>query len=148
MLAPIKGIRVTEFGVIRAGEEAAIAAERGGITLASGLGGETAPMQVIRTIGKGESLADIINEAKGLTFSSGNEVALVKLASGERALVSGGPRGIEFAEGEITRVFGHTHPYDIPPTGPSDFDFHALQSLGQQSSYLLEHGQLVKFGVK
>lgn len=32
------------------------------------------------------------------------------LANGERALVSGGPGGIDFNAGSITRIFGHTHP--------------------------------------
>jgi len=105
-------------------------------------------MQVLRTIQRGEKIADIMEEAKGITFTTGNEVALVKLASGERALVTGGSGGITWSEGEVTRLFGHTHPYDVPPTPPSDFDVQALQQLGQRNSYILQHGELMKFGVK
>jgi len=119
-----------------------------GLNIASGAGGDFAAMQVLRTIQQGEKISDIVAEAKAVTYTTGNEVALVKLASGERALVTGGQGGINFADGQITRLFGHTHPYQVPPTGPSAFDVQAIQSLGQQSSYILEHGQLFKFGAK
>jgi hypothetical protein len=138
----------------RAGEQwnGGAAAEAGaaesGVSVASGAEGQFARMQVLRTIQPGETIADIMEEAKGITFTTGNEVALVKLAPGERALVTGGTGGITWSEGEVTRLFGHTHPYDIPPTGPSAFDMQALQQLGQQNSYILEHGQLIKFGIK
>ena len=117
-----------------------------GISVASGASGEAAEMTVVRTIGRGEKIADIINEAKGLTFGTGNEHALVRLANGERALVSGGEGGINFAESQITRLYGHTHPFQFNATGPSMADRAAVQSLGQRSSWLLEHGQLFKFG--
>ncbi len=119
-----------------------------GLTVASGAEGNFAQMRILRNIQPGEKIADIIAEAKGITFTTGKEVALVKLASGERVLVTGGTGGIQFGDGVITRIFGHTHPYDLPPTGPSDFDFEALQALGQQRSYIVEHGQLIKFGPK
>lgn len=111
------------------------------------MGQNSAEASLVRTIARGESVADIVAEAKALTFSSGNEVALVKLASGERALVMGGEGGITFENMEISRIFGHSHPYQLPATGPSSFDFGALRTLQQQSSYLLEHGQLTKFGL-
>ncbi len=115
------------------------------LKVSSGVGDDFAEMVVHRNIQKGEKIADIIDEAKALTFSSGNEVALVKLANGNRALVSGGSSGITFGDGQITRIFGHTHPFHVPPTGPSAFDDQALQILGQRSSYILEHGDLIKF---
>lgn len=103
------------------------------------------PMTVVRTIGRGERVADIINEVKTLTFTSGNEHAVVTLADGSRAIISGGPGGITWTEGQITRIFGHSHPYQLPATGPSALDFTALERLGQRSSYLLERGQLTRF---
>lgn len=102
-------------------------------------------MSSVRTIGRGEKLADIIDEGKRLTFETGNEHALVKLANGDRAIVAGGPGGIEFTS-DVSRVFGHTHPYQLPITGPSSADFSMLASYGQRSSWLLEHGALTRFG--
>lgn len=110
-----------------------------GYAVSSAAGGETLPMQVVRTIQKGEKLADIINEAKGLTFTTGNEHALVTLASGERALVSGGPGGISFSESQIKRIFGHTHPTSAPP---SSADAEALKQLGQSKQYVFHGGQV------
>jgi hypothetical protein len=116
-----------------------------GLRVSNGVTGHYADMNIVRTIEKGEKVQNIINEAKSLTFMTGNEHALVKLSSGERALVSGGSRGIEFKEGQITRLFGHTHPYELTKTGPSKADYDALRTLGQKSSYLLEQGSLSKF---
>ena len=117
-----------------------------GVSAGGESGFPSGPMQVVRTIEHGEKIANIISEAKMLTFSTGNEHALVKLATGERALVSGGPGGITWDLGQVSRVFGHTHPYELPPTGPSASDFAALDALGQRSSWLLEHGLLTRFG--
>lgn len=116
-----------------------------GVKLASRAGAESAEMTMVRVIERGEKLETIINEAKVLTFQTGNEHALVKLATGERALVAGGPGGINFAEGSITRIFGHTHPYGTAIVGPSNADRAAIQALGQRSSWLLEGGTLGKF---
>jgi hypothetical protein len=102
-------------------------------------------MQVVRTVAPGEKIANLIAEGKSLTYTTGNEHALVRLASGERAIVSGGPGGITWSRGQVTRLFGHTHPYGTPPTGPSAADFKVLGKLGQRSSWLLEHGQLTRF---
>jgi hypothetical protein len=66
-------------------------------------------MTVVRTLPPGTATG-VVGEARALTFATGNEHALVRLATGERALVSGGPGGITFAEGQITRIIGHTHP--------------------------------------
>ena len=59
----------------------------------------------------------------------------------------GGPGGISFENMELTRIFGHSHPFELPMTGPSSFDVNALRALGQQSSWLYEHGDLIKFGL-
>lgn len=71
--------------------EARLASE--GLRVASGAGGEILPMTVVRVIGRGERLEEIISEAKGLTWLTEREHALVTLANGERALVSGGRAG-------------------------------------------------------
>lgn len=97
------------------------------------------------TINPGEKIADIVNEAKTLTFQTGNEHALVTLASGQRALVSGGPGGISFGQGQITRLFGHTHGYQFAGAGASGADRAAISALGQRSSWILERGSLFKF---
>lgn len=115
------------------------------VAVSSGAGGVAAEMSVVRIIEHGEKLEDIINEGKTLTFETGNEHALVKLVTGERALVSGNEYGISFGE-QATRVFGHTHPFQFPASGPSPIDRAALRALGQRSSWLFEHGQKIKFG--
>jgi RHS repeat-associated protein len=108
---------------------------------------EAAEMTIVRTIGKGENLGEIISEAKGLTFETGNEHALVRLANGQRALVTGGERSIDFAAGQITRLYGHTHPFFRGSVGPSAIDHAAVRALGQRSSWLFEGGYQIKFGV-
>ncbi len=106
--------------------------------VASSEGGAVSQMQLVRIIKKGEKLDDIINEGKALTWTTGNEHALVKLANGERALVSGGPGGISFQEGQIQKLFGHTHPTSAPP---SSADFEATKLLGQTKQYVLHGGE-------
>jgi hypothetical protein len=69
-----------------------------------------------------------------LTYRSGNEHALVRLASGERSIVSGGPGGIDFPRGAVSRVIAHTHPYGTGATAPSSADFAMLDEYGQKSS--------------
>jgi hypothetical protein len=102
-------------------------------------------MQVVREVQAGEALNDIVLEMKDYTYNSGMETALVELSDGTRAIVIGGQNGIDFAEGQISRLFLHLHPYDLPASGPSDADRNALSVLGQISSWLLEHGLLTKF---
>lgn len=102
-------------------------------------------MTVVKTLPPGTA-GGILNEAKALTFTTGNEHALVRLATGERALVSGGPGGISFAEGQVTRIIGHTHPYGVLSSGPSAADAAALRTLGQTHSYVVEGGQIIRFG--
>jgi RHS repeat-associated protein len=117
----------------------------GGTAAATSAGGDIAEMTFVRAVSHGESLGSIANDLKQFTFSTGNEHALVKLASGERAIVAGGPGGINFAEGQITRLYAHTHPFQSLATGASAADRVTIQALGQRSSFLLEHGNITKF---
>lgn len=126
--------------------QSSLAAE-GGLNVAAGMGGEVLPMTVVKILPPGTA-GGILNEAKALTFTTGNEHALVRLATGERALVSGGPGGISFAEGEVTRIIGHTHPYSPVWAGPSPADFRALSDLGQTHSYVVEGGQIIRINAK
>ena len=103
-------------------------------------------MRLIRIVSRGESIDDIIQEVKSLTYTEDCEHALVRLADGKRAIVAGGRDGIEFSTEEVARLIGHSHPYTRPATGlPSDADREAIEALGQRSSYILEHGLLFKF---
>jgi RHS repeat-associated protein len=113
-----------------------------GVRVASGVGG-SAPMIITRIIKRGEKLDDIISEGKALTWTTGNEHALVTLANGQRAIVSGGPGGIDFAEGQITRIWGHTHP-DM--SLPSKHDVRAIRQLGnsQQTVFTIVGGKVTK----
>lgn len=109
------------------------------VSLASSAGGDAQPMSVVRIITKGEKVPDLINEGKALTWQTGNEHAVVKLATGERALVSGGPGGIKFAPGQVKIIFGHSHPTSAPPSAA---DVTALQDLNQSKQYVFHGGQV------
>lgn len=76
-------------------------------------------MSIVRSVGNEGLTGTIVDEMKGLTFSTGNEHALVTLQTGENAIVSGGPAGIHFAEGDISNIFGHTHPFEAVSGFPS-----------------------------
>ena len=140
-LAVFEGGSILAFGAL--GRGSGIVAESA-LGVASGTGGEAASMSIVRTVGRGERVADLLNEGKALTFQSGNEHALVRLASGERAIVSGGPGGIEFPQGGVSRVIAHTHP---PGVGgpPSSEDFAMLAGYNQKSSWLISEGYVTKF---
>ena len=58
--------------------------------------------------------------------------------------MSGGETGIHGMD--IESLIAHTHPYQLPASGPSIADYTALNQLGQDSSILLEHGQEITFG--
>jgi hypothetical protein len=132
------GALVDAYKAYRA-TQAAVQIAEGGITIATSGGGETAAMQVVRIIQKGEKLEDLVNEGKALLWESGGkEHAIVTLANGDRAIVSGGKGGIEFAEGQIQRIFGHIHPTSAPP---SALDVEALRALGQSKQYVLHGGE-------
>jgi RHS repeat-associated protein len=108
------------------------------VAIASSEGGATAAATVVRVIQKGEKVREIENEIKALTFTTGNEHAVVTLTGGQRAIVSGGEGGIEFAPGQISRIFGHTHPTSA---GPSAADFSATSALGQTKQYVYHGGE-------
>jgi hypothetical protein len=109
------------------------------VSVASSSGREAKPMKIERKIERGEKVDDLVNEAKSRTFQTGNEHAVVTLANGERALVSGGPGGINFEAGSISRIFGHTHPTNAMPSAA---DAEALRSLGQSKQYVFHGGQV------
>ena len=111
----------------------------GGITVGSG-GNYVSSMNIVREIRHGEKISDLISLAQNRTFSTGAEHAIVRLgpnsaAPGARVLVSGGRHGISFAPGEITTLWGHTHPF---VTGASKADFRALKILNQSKQYIFE----------
>ena len=98
---------------------------------------------------------DLINEAKERAWVNSAEHLLLKLDSGERVLVKGGPGGITFdvkgptdnpplqmriegREVKIVWIFWHTHP---TVTGPSGGDLKALAILGQSESIIFEIGE-------
>jgi hypothetical protein len=123
-----------------------VAAEtEGGVSVAAGDGASSGPASVVRMVSGDESQADLFDELKARTFETGQEHALVTLSSGDQAIVSGGETGIQGMD--IDELVAHTHPYQLPATGPSDADYGALNQLGQPSSILLEHGQEITFGV-
>jgi len=104
-------------------------------------------MQLVRLIKPGEKIADLVNEAKAFTFQTGNEHALVTLANGQRALVSGNEFGIRFGQGQISRLFGHTHIrisfrlqerqlLTVPPYKLSDKDPHGSLNTATYSNSL------------
>jgi hypothetical protein len=73
-------------------------------------------MTVQRILPQGAKIADITNDIKGMTWITGNEHAVVRLANGQKAIVSDGPGGISFQNGQIRTLFGHTHPTSAPPS--------------------------------
>ncbi|HZP04555.1 MAG TPA: RHS repeat-associated core domain-containing protein [Terracidiphilus sp.] len=117
------------------------------ITVNSGAGGGSLPWSLVRTVGQDGLTPEIVNELKSLAWETGNEHALVTLGTGENAIVSGGPEGIEFEEGDITNIMGHTHPeWNVNGLNPSEGDMNALRQLNQESSYIYWKGLVTKFG--
>jgi len=95
--------------------------------------------KIVRYIQKGEKLGDVINEIKGLTHDNFVEHAVVKLETGARAVISGGPSSISMKG--VKTIYAHVHPYHLPARGPSPEDYQALQKLEQGFSYIFEHGR-------
>jgi hypothetical protein len=99
---------------------------------------------IVRQVGREESVESLIEEAKTETHITGNEYALVRFSDGNRYLVSGGSKGIEFAEGELDILYGHTHPRfpgsNIANNGASVGDYNALLKLGQSKSRVFYEG--------
>ncbi|HMO26610.1 MAG TPA: hypothetical protein PKB10_10100 [Tepidisphaeraceae bacterium] len=103
---------------------------------------------VVREVSADESIADVVNEAKAMTWIHRSEHALLRIADGRLMLVRGGADGIELdqvddeirievdgASHKVSLLAWHTHPR---PTGPSDHDFRLLQLLGQPDSRIYE----------
>ena len=127
-----------------------VGAARGAVHGLAGLRGAAAGRDVadaatVRAIAHGESLTDLASELKERTFTTGLEHAIVSYGPSRRAIVSGGRGGINLPPA-VRRLIAHTHPYDLPATGPSEWDQRALSSLGQTHSYLLEHGMILRYG--
>lgn len=133
VMAPVGGLGLVNLTVSRGSK----------LIVASSKAGDILPMSLVRIIEKGQSVDELANEAKALTWSSGNEHALVTLSGGQRALVSGGPGGIFFENGQIKRIWAHTHP---DPSNPSVADGLILQTLGnsQQTVFNVGNGNVTK----
>lgn len=95
----------------------------------------------------GQSLDELVDTAKRLTYMNDVEHSVFRMKDGTLQMFSGGRDGIKIGSiiDEIKTWVGHTHPYSLPPTGPSPGDFAVLDRLGQKSSWLLEHGEFTKF---
>lgn len=106
-------------------------------------GGEAgAEAKVVRVIQRGETISALTEELAARTWETELEHAIVSLKSGERIIVSGGPKTVDFASlsDRIRRIILHTH---LNPGGPSAQDFQMLKDLGQKSSWIYEF-----FGVR
>lgn len=106
------------------------------------------PAIFVREVDSAEPLAEVVNEAKAMTWTHRCEHALVRVDEGQLLLVRGGADGLEFEreadavfltlEGKrrrVTLLAWHTHPR---PTGPSDHDRAFLRALGQAESLIYE----------
>jgi hypothetical protein len=112
----------------------------------------TAPATLVRAVQRGESVRALVEETKALAWVANAEHAVIKLVTGGRIIVRGGPTGIQFSRNsaatkvfvtisgllnEVERIYWHTHPR---VTGPSDDDLRVLEILHQSRSYLFEIG--------
>lgn len=131
-LAPLKGLGAKARGAMKA--EGGIGS---GIAVGTHTGGD---MRIVRTIKHGEKWKDLVNEVEQLHYQSwGDEHAIAKLTTGERAIVAGNSRGINMTDQEVSKLLLHIHPYHVPAMrGPSPKDLIFIRSLGQRSSFLLE----------
>jgi hypothetical protein len=91
-------------------------------------------VQILRTIAKGEKVADLLVEGKWLMLSTWKEHALVTLADGSRVIVQGGRADMDLATLSVKRLIGHTHRRG---RGPSIDDLNAIRTLGQRRSYIV-----------
>ncbi|AZA51545.1 RHS repeat-associated core domain-containing protein [Chryseobacterium sp. G0201] len=134
------------YAAMAIGLFAAVALKKPGLITAEekiiiGNGGNyVSSMNIIREVQKGEKISDLVALLQNRTLSTGVEHAVVKLgnnsvAPGARVIVSGGPHGISFGAGEVSTIFGHTHPF---VTGPSAGDFRSLEILNQSRQYIIE----------
>ncbi|MCG8576699.1 MAG: hypothetical protein MI810_17605, partial [Flavobacteriales bacterium] len=103
---------------------------------------EVLPMRIVNPIHKGAKIADLIDNAKRLTYITGNEHALVGFNNGTRALVSGGAGGIRF-DSNVKIIFGHTHPAvrgGAAFNQPSIWDYNSIFMLNQSKQRVLIPG--------
>ncbi len=78
-----------------------------------------------------------------LSVVSGNEVALIRMESGRRLIVMGGPNTIALPKG-TARIIAHTHPKgSLRFSAP---DVRALNARGQRSSVLISPRE--DFGIR
>ena len=56
----------------------------------------TGPAEYVRVVARGESLAALVEETKARAWVAGVEFAVLRLVTGERFMVRGGPEGIDF----------------------------------------------------
>ena len=105
--------------------------------------GDVRKAEIVRKIEHGEKIADIIQEAKQLTWLDNVEHAVIKI-NGERFLVSGGRHGI-ILPGNTELLYGHTHPPvgSGQLNGPSIGDRVAIgaENLNQSKQYVFHDGQ-------
>jgi RHS repeat-associated protein len=114
----------------------------GGFAVASGASGEIGAMQIIRQLGPQEDLNGLVNWMYQESYTSGLEHAVVNMG-GSSFLVKGGAAGIELSP-EVDQVLLHTHPF--PAAGvPSQADFGMLDTLQQESSWILSRDGLTQF---
>ena len=147
--AAIEGVGLAGYGAYSLGRYSigrirAMVAARG-VSVYSGAGGGSLPMTVEQILPQGSKISNIVNDVKGMTWMTGNEHAVVRLANGQKAIVSGGPGGIYFRHGQIRTLFGHTHPTTAPPS-LGDFNFLRSYrffggSVGQSRQYVIHGGQ-------
>ena len=112
------------------------------------------PAEFVCWVEPGFETAEQVNDAKAWTWEYEAEHLLLRLATGELAIVRGGRDGIQFAvkgegdgrtlhmeveggEVQVTWIYWHTHPM---VTGPSDGDLEALAILKQSESRIYEIG--------
>ncbi|RYG31285.1 hypothetical protein EON81_23220 [bacterium] len=140
------GTTKAAFGATKAGGGGA-RGEAVKATVRSMAGPDVRSAKLVRTIGKGESIAALEQEIAQLTYETeGLEHAIISLRDGGRIIVSGGRHGIHF-DSRLKRVIIHTHER---PTGPSPADFQMLRGTGQRHSYIYElfGGGRTRFGRK
>jgi hypothetical protein len=119
------------------------------------------PAEFVRWLDDSQSLDELVNDAKALTWETQREHAVVVLRPNRRAMIRGGRHGIEFivkepslaaiveipvvmpslwmdvngVEFQVDRLEFHTHPR---VTGPSDTDCRVIEMLGQDQSVIYE----------
>jgi hypothetical protein len=119
-----------------AGKPAAVLSDGPPSIIRTGAGEDVLDATIVREIQHGERLADILSEVQART-AGGTEHAVVSLADGRRAIVSGGVDGIDFRGLDLRRLLLHSHgPGSVPGASPEDYAM--IDEYFQRSSWLLE----------